>query len=117
MKEEKELSQELKLFKEVKLIREDLPKYQDIFSTTSAGRDKKEIKDNERAKKDRSKALDKLIRDKGEYMDTRIRGIERRTWEAFKQYCREQSAQSGQNISANKMIIQMIETIVEKEGE
>ena len=44
-------------------------------------------------------------------MDTRIRDIDPVEWEKFKQYCRELSAAQGENISANKMLKELIRDI------
>lgn len=45
-------------------------------------------------------------------IDTRIRGIESKTWELFKQYCREESVERNETVSANAMLKEMITKVV-----
>lgn len=41
-------------------------------------------------------------------MDTRIRDIDKQEWETFKQYCRELSYKTGENVSANRLLKELI---------
>jgi len=45
-------------------------------------------------------------------IDTRIRKIDRNTWELFKDHCSNESKKRKKNISVNKRLKEMIEMVV-----
>ncbi len=48
----------------------------------------------------------------GTHVDTRIRRIPRRSWEDFKAYCKDESIKRGKHVSANAMLLEMIEMVI-----
>lgn len=58
----------------------------------------------------RSNAL--LLWNQERLIDTRIRNINNRLWEDFKQFCRDESLKKHENISANTMLKKLIEDAV-----
>lgn len=45
-------------------------------------------------------------------MDTRIRGIDKKTWALFKKHCQEESKKRGKPISCNKRLLEMIDMVI-----